>query len=295
MIVVCGPIAQSSPIVVSPFRHVPGSIVVSWPIVTSASMQRRRRVDDRDAVAGVARRGCCCWASARTSARSTRSLTPSVSVASVTRWAWTVLPDSMQLRQHVGQVQLALRVVAVDLGQRGEQAAAVERVDAGVDLADRELLGRSRRPRPWPPRPVRRCRCGRGRRARTGAGSSSSIVAIVAAAPLSSCASTRSAIASAVISGTSPESTTTVAPASMCEPAAATASPVPFGSSWTATTTPSGRRSSSRRFGLSTTTTLPGAGLERGGHGPQDQRAPAERVQDLGQRRNACAFLRRRR
>ena len=43
----------------------------------------------------------------------------------------------------------------------------------------------------------------------------------------------------------------------MCEPAAATASPVPLGSSWTATTTPSGSRSSSRRFGLSTTTTFP--------------------------------------
>ena len=46
-----------------------------------------------------------------------------------------------QLRQHVGQVQLALRVVAVDLGQRGEQGAAVEGIHAGVDFADRELLG----------------------------------------------------------------------------------------------------------------------------------------------------------
>ena len=54
MIVVCGPIAHSSPIVVSPFRLVPGSIVVSWPIVTSASISVLRRVDDRDAVAGVA-------------------------------------------------------------------------------------------------------------------------------------------------------------------------------------------------------------------------------------------------
>ena len=43
----------------------------------------------------------------------------------------------------------------------------------------------------------------------------------------------------------------------MCSPAAATASPVPFGCSWIATTTPSGSRSSSRRFGLSTTTTFP--------------------------------------
>ena len=70
----------------------------------------------------------------------------------------------------------------------------------------------------------------------------------------------------------------------MCSAAEATASPVPLGCSWIAVSTPSGSQSSSRRFGLSTTIDLAGAGLERRGHGPQDQRTAAERVQDLGQR-----------
>ena len=38
-IVVCGPIVAPSPIFVSPRRAVPGSIVVSWPISTPASIQ----------------------------------------------------------------------------------------------------------------------------------------------------------------------------------------------------------------------------------------------------------------
>ena len=78
--------------------------------------------------------------------------------------------------------------------------------------------------------------------------------------------------------------TTTVASSSMCSPAEATASPVPLGCSWIAISTPSGSRSSSRRFGLSTTTILPAPASGRRGHGPQDQRTAAERVQDLGQR-----------
>ena len=87
-------------------------------------------------------------------------------------------------------------------------------------------------------------------------GSSSSIVAIVAAAPACSWASIRRAIAAAVISGTSPLRTTTVS-SPMWATAAATASPVPRGSSWIASSTPSGSWSSRRRFGLSTTTTRP--------------------------------------
>src|SRR3954451_15870704 len=88
-------------------------------------------------------------------------------------------------------------------------------------------------------------------------GSSGSIVAIVPAAPLSSCACTRAWIASGVINGTSPERITTVLSASMCSAAALTAPPVPLGSGWTANSTVPGRWSSSLRFGLSTTTTLP--------------------------------------
>ena len=46
-------------------------------------------------------------------------------------------------RQHVGQVQLALRVVAPHLVERREQRRALERIDAGADLPDPQLeLGR---------------------------------------------------------------------------------------------------------------------------------------------------------
>ena len=43
--------------------------------------------------------------------------------------------------QHVREVLLALRVVGGDVRQRGAQDTGVERVDAGVDLADVPLLG----------------------------------------------------------------------------------------------------------------------------------------------------------
>ena len=44
--------------------------------------------------------------------------------------------------EHVGEVELALGVVIADLGQRVEQGAGVEAVEAGVALVDRRLLGR---------------------------------------------------------------------------------------------------------------------------------------------------------
>ena len=110
-------------------------------------------------------------------------------------------------------------------------------------------------------------------------------MAIVAWASEPSCALTSASIASAVISGTSPARITTVdVGVDVRSPAACTAPPVPLGSGWIATSTPSGSRSSSRRFGLSTTTTFPAPGLLGRGHRPQDQRATAERVQNLRQR-----------
>src|SRR2546423_184651 len=81
------------------------------------------------------------------------------------------------------------------------------------------------------------------------------MVAMVAAAPACSCASTSLAIASAVRSGTSPLITTTVPV--RCWRAAATASPVPLGSGWMAIRVPARRCASSRRLGLSTTTMGP--------------------------------------
>jgi hypothetical protein len=47
-----------------------------------------------------------------------------------------------QHRQHAGEIALALRVVAAEAVERGQERAAVEDVEAGVDLSDGELLGR---------------------------------------------------------------------------------------------------------------------------------------------------------
>ena len=52
------------------------------------------------------------------------------------------LAGPAQRGQDVGQVHLALGVVGVEHLQRGDQRTAVERVDAGVDLADLHLRGR---------------------------------------------------------------------------------------------------------------------------------------------------------
>ena len=52
-----------------------------------------------------------------------------------------LLAVGAQEREHVGQVELALGVVGGERLERGEEVAAGERVDAGVDLADRLLLG----------------------------------------------------------------------------------------------------------------------------------------------------------
>ena len=68
----------------------------------------------------------------------------------------------------------------------------------------------------------------------------------------------------------------------MCDAAAATASPVPFGSSWIATSTPSGSWSSSRRFGLSTTTTFPAPASRAAGTGHRISGRPQSGCRTLG-------------
>ena len=76
------------------------------------------------------------------SARSTRVLTPMVRhdvVGDVADDAPAVLAQD---RQHVGQVQLALGVVGPQPRQRAAQGGGVEGVEAGVDLGDREDVGR---------------------------------------------------------------------------------------------------------------------------------------------------------
>ena len=123
MIVVCGPTAQSSPIVVSPFRLVPGSI--------------DRVLADRDADVDVRRAG-------------SRIVTPLRGVALVDALLGEladlgeldavvdaererVVGDQVradrlarlaELRQHVGQVELALRVVGVELRSSASSSAA---------------------------------------------------------------------------------------------------------------------------------------------------------------------------
>ena len=63
--------------------------------------------------------------------------------------------------------------------------------------------------------------------------------------------------------------------------AAPTAPPVPFGRSWTASSTPSGSTGSSARAGESTTTTRPAPAAQGGAHRPQHHREPAQLVQHL--------------
>ena len=60
-----------------------------------------------------------------------------------------------QGREDVGQVVLALGVVVGEPGERGGQRRRVEGVGAGVDLADRQLLGGRRRRPLWPRPPAR--------------------------------------------------------------------------------------------------------------------------------------------
>src|SRR4051794_19489658 len=99
-------------------------------------------------------------------------------------------------------------------------------------------------------------------------GSSRTIVAIVAAAPAAAWAARRSRTKPAVTSGTSPDRTTTAPSPGTAGRAASRASAVPFGCSWTASTTSSGRWPSSGRAAASTTTIRP---------------APASRAAWIGQ------------
>ena len=167
--VVSGPTSQRAPIRVAPRRNVPGSTTVSRPISTPTSISVLAGSTIVTPASACAR-WIRSWASRRTCASSTRVLTPSVSVGSVTECAPIALPVGAQQRQHVGQVELALRVVGRRAPQRLEQVAARERVDAGVDLADRLLLGRRVAGRLGLHHALDAARRRRGRRGRSRAG-----------------------------------------------------------------------------------------------------------------------------
>ena len=139
--VVSGPTSQRAPIRVAPRRNVPGSTIVSRADLDPDLDQRAGRVDDRDARERVRAVDPLLGEPPHL-----RELDARVDAERQRRVGDHVRADRLALgaqqRQHVGQVELALRVVGAQLLQRLEQVAARERVDAGVDLADRLLLGR---------------------------------------------------------------------------------------------------------------------------------------------------------
>ena len=129
-----------SPIFVLPLIVVKGSITVSRPISTSTSIT----VASGSTMPTPARM-CRSWiarcASLLTRASSTRSLTPSTSRSSSTTSASTSAPLEREQVEHLGQVQLALRVVRAQPRQRLPEGAALERIDARVHLRYQALLG----------------------------------------------------------------------------------------------------------------------------------------------------------
>ena len=126
---------------VAPRRNVLGSITVSRPISTSASIS---------VLAGstivTPARPCSRWMRACAERADVGEVDAVVDAERERRVGDGVGADELavgaQERQHVGQVELALGVVGGEAAERVEQVAARERVDAGVDLADRLLLGR---------------------------------------------------------------------------------------------------------------------------------------------------------
>jgi hypothetical protein len=173
-----------------------GSTTVSWPIATP-----RRCAAERGSISGHARAHVALvdalLAMARTRARSTRSLMPSVTVQSLADVGGDLPAGLAHPRQHVGEVGSPWAVAGLELLERREQRAAVEGEDARVDLADRELGLARVRPAPWSRRRARPGPRRPGPRARRPVGSSSSAVSIVAPAPDSSWASTSSVSVSA--------------------------------------------------------------------------------------------------
>ena len=130
-----------APIVVAPLSCANGSIVVSLPIVTVASMRVEARVDDRHPGEHVP----LVDAPLRDGVRvgEVDPVVHAVREVGVLDLVGRDEPACLaHRRQDVGQVQLALGVVGVQAPERVDQRGRVERVDAGVDLADLELLRR---------------------------------------------------------------------------------------------------------------------------------------------------------
>ena len=224
------------------------------------------------------------WASRVTRARSTRSLTPSARSGSGSGYAWTDLPSASSSGSTSGRYSSPWALSSPRLAQGGQERAAVEHVQADVDLADRELVLRSRRRRPWSRRRARSRRRPRGSRARSRPGRRARPMPASRRPAPPSWAARTAAIASPVTSGMSPLITSTGAAGSIMAVAAATASPVPRGCSWIATSTSVGEMLGEQPLRVVDDDHAPGARRARGEQRPEDHRAPADRVQDLGKR-----------
>ena len=189
----------------------PGSIVASAAISTSASIQVDAGVDDGDAGEHVALEDPAARLGGRRAARSARLLTPRLAFGSSATWAATRPARGAQQRQHVAEVVLARRRCrcSSSVERRGERLG-VEGVGAGVDLADREVLGRRLAVGSWSRRSARRRRRRRGRRGRRRRGRRARRSSPSRRRPRARWASSSAARSSPEISGWSPERTTTV-------------------------------------------------------------------------------------
>ena len=137
---VIGPMMLPEPIEVAPRREVPGRMVASGSIVTSASIQ----VAPGSSIVTPARmwaRRIRRRASSATRARSARSLTPRFTAGIPDDVGDHLAPALADQRQDVGQVVLALGVVVGEPVEGLGERPGGEGVGAGVDLLDRELLG----------------------------------------------------------------------------------------------------------------------------------------------------------
>ena len=284
MRVVCGPMIESAPTLVAPRRLVPGSIVASAAISTSASIQvepgsitvtpaTHVAVQDLAARLGGDDGEVGAVVDAEVDVR--------VGGAGGRRRAAAA---RAQHRQHVAEVVLAGGVVVVEVVERLDQRLGVERVGAGVDLADRELLGGDLvrvlgLDDPLDCRRRRRGRCGRRRRDRRARPSSPSRRRRRRGG--SRAARRRSR---ALISGWSPESTTTVSESRTMSWAARTAPPVPSASGWIDGLGALGQAGGEVAVGRDDHRDPPGAGLAGREHRPGDHRPTADGVQDLRQR-----------
>ena len=284
MIVVSGPIAQPAPMRVAPRRNVEGSIVVSWPIVTPASIS----VLAGSTIVTPAR----WWASwmrrcARRGdvARSTRSLTPRARSGSAQR----VRLDALAGRRAGAAGRRAGTARPARCRRRARRSAASSAppsnsVQAGVDLADGELLlGRV---------------AGRlGLHDALDAAVGGADDAAVAGRVVELHRRERRGGAGLLVGGDEPGDRLA---RDQRHVAVDHQRPAPSGRSvrgggdrvarsraaraWIATSTSSGRCSASRRLRVVDHDHPLGPGLARGVQRPEDHGAPADRVQDLGER-----------